>query len=141
MVVAPLASTIVALALIPVAFFFCHAFLSGLRKMRFHAVTGIVAIVWDLSVSIGYMAYRSLGGSVEGSTLQLTPAVNAYFMVHVPVAVLVMTLELAVLGAGLWQLKLKTANRWHGRLTRVLFFIWWFAFLSGEVFYIVMYML
>jgi hypothetical protein len=141
MVVAPFASTVIALALIPVAFFYCHAFLSGLRKMRFHAATGIVAIVWDLTVSIGYMMYRSLGGAVEGSTLQLTPAVNAYFMVHVPVAVLVMTLELAVFVVGLWQLKLKTANRWHGKLTGVLFFIWWFAFLSGEIFYIAMYML
>ena len=141
MVVAPLASTFVALALIPVAFFFCHAFLSGLHKMRFHAATGIVAIVWDLTVSIGYMMYRSLGGAVEGSTLQLTPTINAYFMVHVPVAVIVMTLELAVLAIGLWQLKLKTVTRWHGKLTRVLFFIWWFAFLSGEIFYLAMYLL
>jgi hypothetical protein len=139
MTVAPFASTIVALALVPVAFLFCHAFLSGRRRMRFHPVTGILAVVWDLSVSIGYMVYRSLGGAVEGVTLRLTPSLNAYFMVHVPIAVLVMLLEFGVLGIGLWQVTKKVGNKWHGRLTKVLFFIWWFAFLSGEMFYIVIY--
>jgi hypothetical protein len=138
---APLASTIVALALIPVAFLFCHAFLSGWRKRRFHPVAGVIAIAWDLTVSIGYMIYRTMGGAVEGATLQVTRAVNAYFMVHVPVAVLVMSLELAVLGGGLWQVRMRATNRWVGRLMGALFFVWWFAFLSGEIFYIVMYML
>ena len=140
MTAAPLASTIVALALIPVAFLFCHTFLSGRRKKRYHYVAGIVAIVWDLTVSIGYMMYRTMGGAVEGTTLQVTPTVNAYFMVHIPVAVLVMSLELAVLGAGLTWLRTGKPNRWTGRLMKTLFFVWWFAFLSGEIFYIAMYM-
>ena len=94
MTVAPLASTIVAVALIPVAFLFVHAFWSGRSKGRFHPVSGAAAIIWDLTVSIGYMLFRSFGGSVNGESLQMTPLLNAYFMiVHVPVAVLVMALE------------------------------------------------
>jgi uncharacterized membrane protein YozB (DUF420 family) len=142
MTVAPLSSTIVALALIPVAFLFCHAFLSGRSKNRFHPISGAAAITWDLSVSIGYMMYRTFGGAVNGETLQMTPFVNAYFMiVHVPVAIVVMSLELLVLALGLFQLYRKTPNRWHGKLAKVLFVIWWFAFLSGEIFYIIMYMI
>jgi len=141
MIAAPLSSTIVAVALIPVAFLFCHAFLSGRRKKRFHPISGAAAITWDLSVSIGYMMYRTFGGAVNGQTLQLTPLQNDYFMmVHVPVAVLVMSLEFLVLAIGLWQLSRKASNRWHGRLTRILFAVWWFAFLSGEIFYILVYM-
>jgi len=145
MTAAPFASTFVALALIPVAFLFCHAFLSGKRKRRFHPVTGILAVVWDLSVSIGYMMYRTFGGAVNGQTLQMSPLLNLYFMaVHVPVAVVVMSLELCVIVTGLWQLRIKganDANRWHRRLTTPLFLIWWFAFLSGEILYLLLYVL
>jgi len=70
---APYASTIVAVALIPVAFLFVHALLSGKRKSRFHFASGLAAIVWDLSVSIGYMVYRTFGGAVNGETLHMTP--------------------------------------------------------------------
>ena len=62
-------------------------------------------------------------------------------IVHVPVAIVVMSLELVVLAIGLFQLYKKTPNRWHGKLVKVLFGVWWFAFLSGEIFYIVMYVL
>jgi len=142
MTVAPLSSTIVALALIPVAFLFCHAFLSGRRKNRFHAVSGAAAITWDLSVSIGYMMYRTFGGAVNGETLQMTPLLNAYFMVvHVPIAVVVMSLELVVLFIGLFQLHNKSPNKWHGKLAKILFVVWWFAFLSGEILYIILYMI
>jgi hypothetical protein len=44
MTVAPISSTIVAIGLIPVAFFFVHAFLSGKSKNRFHPVSGTIAI-------------------------------------------------------------------------------------------------
>jgi uncharacterized membrane protein YozB (DUF420 family) len=142
MTVAPFASTFVALALIPVAFLFCHAFLSGKRKKRFHPLTGILAVAWDLSVSIGYMMYRTFGGAVNGATLQMTPLLNAYFLVvHIPIAVIVMSLELLVLVTGLWQFRVKVSNRWHRGLTTPLFYIWWFAFLSGEILYILLYML
>ena len=142
MTAAPFASTFVSVALIPVAFFFVHAFISGRRKNRFHPVTGILAVAWDLSVSIGYMVYRTFGGAVYGSTLQLTPILNAYFIVvHVPVAVLVMSMEIVVFALGLWQLKNRTANRWHGKIAKALFFIWWFAFLSGEILFILLYII
>ncbi len=49
MITAPLASTIIAIGLIPVAFLFVHAFLSGRGKNRIHPVTGALAITWDLS--------------------------------------------------------------------------------------------
>ena len=142
MTTAPFASTFVAIALIPVAFLFVHAFLSGKVKKRFHPVSGFAAIVWDLSVSIGYMLYRTFGGAVNGATLQMTPLVNIYFMVvHVPVAIVVMSLEILVLITGFWQLRTRKANTYHRKLTTPLFYIWWFAFLSGEIFYIIMYML
>jgi len=142
MTVAPFASTFVAVALIPVAFLFCHAFLSGRGEKRFHPVTGIAAITWDLAVSIGYMMYRTFGGAVNGETLQMTPLLNTYFMVvHVPVAVVVMSLEIFVLATGFWQLRIKKSNQYHQKLTTPLFCIWWFAFLSGEILYVALYML
>jgi len=141
MTIAPLSSTIVAVALIPVAFLFCHAFLSGRHKNRFHPVTGAIAISWDLILSIGYMLYRSFGGAVDGSTLQLTPTLDVYFGIHGAIAILVMTLEVLVLAIGLSQLKQKAPNMWHRKLTKILFVAWWFAFLSGEIVYIVLYML
>jgi uncharacterized membrane protein YozB (DUF420 family) len=141
MTVAPLSSTIVAIGLIPVAFLFCHAFLSGRKKNRFHPVSAVLAISWDLSLSIGYMLYRTFGGAVEGSTLQLTPTLNVYFGIHGTVAIAVMALEISVLAIGLSMLKQKAPNRWHPKLTKILFSIWWFAFLSGEIVYIALYML
>ncbi len=141
MTTAPLASTIVALGLIPVAFFFIHAFWSGRKKQRIHPVTGAIAILWDLTLSIGYMLYRSFGGAVEGATLQMTPAFTAYFAVHGAVAVVVMTLEIVVLAIGIMMVKRKAPSLWHKKLTKVLFGVWWFAFLSGELFYLIMYVL
>ena len=141
MTVAPLSSTIVALGLIPVAFLFCHAYISGRKKNRFHPVSAVLAISWDLLLSIGYMLYRTFGGAVDGSTLKLTPTLDVYFGIHGAVAVLVMALEVTVLSIGLTMLKRKTVNRWHPKLTKILFGIWWFAFLSGELFYLAMYLI
>ena len=141
MTVAPLSSTIVALGLIPVAFLFCHAYLSGRKKNRFHPVSAVVAISWDLSLSIGYMLYRTFGGAVDGSTLQLTPTLDVYFGIHGAVAIVVMTLEVVVLVMGISMLKQKAPNRWHPKLTKILFVVWWFAFLSGEIVYIALYLL
>ncbi len=92
-------------------------------------------------MSIGYMAYRSFGGSVGGASLQLSPTLDVYFGIHGAVAILVMTIEVLVLAIGVSQLQKKALNRWHGKLTKILFGIWWFAFLSGEIFYLVMYVL
>ena len=87
------------------------------------------------------MLYRTFGGAVEGSTLRLTPTLNVYFGVHGAVAIVVMALEVTVLVMGLSMLKQKAPNRWHPKLTKILFGIWWFAFLSGEIVYIALYML
>jgi len=141
MTTAPLASTIVAIGLIPVAFLFSHAFFSGRKKHRFHPITGALAISWDLIMSIGYMAYRSFGGAVEGASLQLTPTLDVYFGIHGAIAILVMTLEVAVLAIGVSQLQKRAPNKWHGKLTKILFGIWWFAFLSGEILYMLLYMI
>ena len=141
MATAPLASTIVSLGLVPVAFLFVHAFYSGWKHKKFHVASAVVAIVWDLSMSIGYMLFRSFGGAVEGTSIQLNQTLTAYFAVHGAVAVAVMTLEFAVLGIGIRQVQLKQKITLHRKLTKVLFGIWWFAFLSGEIFYIAMYVL
>ena len=142
MTIAPLSSIIVAVALIPVAFLFCHAYVKGKRKNRFHPISGAAAITLDLTVSIGYMMYRTFGGAVNGETLQMTPLMNAYFMiVHVPIAIIVMSLELIVLAIGLLQLHKTASNKWHGKLAKFLFIIWWFAFLSGEMLFLILYVL
>ena len=141
MAVAPLASTIVSIGLIPVAFLFIHAFLSGWKHKKFHVASAVVAIVWDLSMSIGYMLFRSFGGAVDGTAIQLDQTLTVYFAIHGAVAVAVMALEFAALGIGARQLQLKQKINLHGKLTKVLFGIWWFAFLSGEIFYIAMYVL
>jgi uncharacterized membrane protein YozB (DUF420 family) len=134
MTTAPLESTIVALGLIPVAFLFVHAYLSGRGKKSIHPVTGAIAIVWDLSLSIGYMLFRTV-------TITMTPILTVYFGIHGAIAVIVMALEIAVLALGILQVKRKAQNKWHGKLARVLFPIWWFAFLSGEIVYILMYLI
>jgi uncharacterized membrane protein YozB (DUF420 family) len=132
MTTAPLASTIIAVGLIPVAFLFVHAYLSGRSKHRFHPVTGTLAITWDLAMSIGYMLLRTV-------TITLTPLLTVYFGIHGAIAVLVMSLEVAVLAIGFLQVKQKTPNKWHGKLVKFLFPVWWFAFLSGEIVYLLMY--
>jgi uncharacterized membrane protein YozB (DUF420 family) len=115
--------------------------MAGWKGKKFHAVSGIAAIVWDLSLSTGYMTYRSFGGEVQGASLQLNPTFTAYFAVHGAIAVIVMALEIAVLSIGVRQLQLKKKLTLHSKLTKVLFSIWWIAFFSGEIFYLVMYVL
>ncbi len=136
---APLISTIIAIGLIPVAFLFVHAFLSGRGRWGFHKVTGAAAIIWDLSMSLGYMIYRSVGGQVEGSSLVMEGAILAYFIVHGTIALIVILLELGVLGTGLLQWRKGRRVKYHGMLAKVLFVLWWFAFLTGELFYLTVY--
>ncbi|UCC92715.1 MAG: DUF420 domain-containing protein [Thermoplasmata archaeon] len=138
---APWISTFIAIGLIPVAFLFVHAFLSGLKGWRFHKITGLAAIVWDLSMSIGYMLFRTFGGEVEGSTLVIEGAILAYFIIHGTMAVIVIALEFAVLFTGWANWKEKPVGEWHKKLSRILFVLWWAAFLTGELFYLVYYVL
>lgn len=58
---------------------------------------------------------------------------------HGAIAVLVVSLEVAVLAIGISQLKRKAPSIWHGKLVKFLFGFWWFALLSGEIFYLIMY--
>ncbi len=83
------------------------------------------------------MLYRSFCGAADGSTLQLTPTLDVYFGVHGAV----LTLEVVVLVMGLSMLKRKAPNRLHGKLVKIFFGVWWFAFLSGEIVYLALYVL
>jgi uncharacterized membrane protein YozB (DUF420 family) len=136
---APFVSTFIAIGLLPVAVLFIHAFLSGSRGWRYHKLTGAVAITWDLSMSIGYMLSRAFGGEVDGSTVELSGAVLAYFIVHGTFAVIVIAMEVTVVFLGIMKWKQREMGKWHGKVARILFFLWWFAFLSGELFYLVYY--
>ncbi len=137
----PFVSTFIALALIPVAFLFTHAYISGKRHLPYHRATGAIAIVWDLSLSIFYMIYRLLGGEVEGTTLDIQGALLVYFVVHGIVASVVIALEIGVLSSALLYLFKKKGLRVHRALTPYLYVLWFAAFLSGEVVYLVNYVL
>lgn len=136
---APWTSTFVAVALIPVAFFFIHAYISGRRQLKYHNVTGSVAVVWDLSLSIFYMIFRLFGGKVEDTGLDVGGALLAYFIVHGVIAVVVIALELTVLASAVLYLWKKKGLKWHNRLAPYLVVIWFATFLSGEIVYLVNY--
>lgn len=138
---APLISTFVALALIPVAFLFTHAFLSGRRHLPYHMLTGTTGVVWDLSMSIFYMLYRLFGGNVESHILDISPGMIAYFAVHGMIAVVVIALELTILATGLLQWRRKKKFVLHRKISIPLYIFWFGAFLSGELVYVVYYVL
>ncbi len=136
-----LVSTLIAVALIPVAILYTHAFLSGRYGWKHHRLTATIAIIWDLTISVGYMILRSAGDAVSGSGLELTGGVLAYFIVHGILAVIVILMELVTLFLGWSRWKEKDIGKWHGKVSRVLFVLWWATFLSGEIFYVVYYYL
>jgi len=136
---APWISTFIAVALIPVAFLFTHAYLSGRRKLPYHKLTGTVGIVWDLSLSIFYMLSRLVGTSVEGNILDITPGLVIYFALHGIVAVVVIAMELAILGTGIFQWRTRKPMKWHKLLSNPLYLLWFVTFLSGEAIYLIYY--
>lgn len=138
---APWASTLVALALIPAAFFFTHAYISGRRRLAYHNVTGSVAVVWDLSLSILYMLYRLFGGQVEGSSLEIQGAFLVYLIVHGIIAIIVIVLEIVILVTAVRHLRRAKGLSKHKRLAPYLIVMWFAAFLSGEIVYIVNYVI
>ncbi len=138
---APFISTFVAVALIPVAFLFTHAYLSGRNGLPYHKLTGMTGIIWDLGMSIFYMLFRLFGGEVEGGIIDINPELIAYFAVHGIIAAIVILLELGVLTTGILQWRKKKANKWHRKLATPLYFLWFAAFLSGELVYLVYYVL
>jgi hypothetical protein len=138
---APFISTFIAVALIPVAFLFTHAYLSGRNGLPYHKLTGSIGIVWDLSMSIFYMLFRLFGGETEGGIIDINPDLIAYFAVHGIVAAVVILLELAMMATGIWQWRKKCHSIWHRRLSTPLYILWFGAFLSGELVYLVYYVL
>jgi uncharacterized membrane protein YozB (DUF420 family) len=130
-------ATVITVGLIPIAFLFVYTYLSGKKGWRYHKLTGIVAISWDLTMSMGYMIWSIIGE--DESTLELSGGVLAYFIIHGTIAVAVIILELVTLFLGIMKWKEKEIGRLHSKVSTILFFIWWFAFLSGEVFYLVYY--
>ena len=136
---APWASTLIAVALIPVAFLFTHAYISGKRRLAYHSATGTIAVIWDLSLSIFYMLYRLSGGQVEGTTLDIHGALLAYFIAHGIIAVIVIALEILILSTALLYLWRKKGLKLHNRLAPYLYVVWFAAFLSGEFVYLANY--
>ncbi len=136
-----LVSTLIAVALIPVAILFTYTLLSVRKGWKHHRLTGLIAIIWDLTISIGYMVLRSVGGGVGDGSLELTGGVLAYFIIHGILASIVIVLELLTLFLGWSKMKGNEVGKWHGKVSNVLFFLWWVTFLSGEVFYVVHYLL
>lgn len=130
---APFVSTFIAIALIPVAFLFTHAYLSGRRHLSYHKLTGTVGILWDLGASFFYMIFRV--------SSQVTGAMLIYGALHGVVAATVILLEFIVLGTGLMQWRTGRKSNLHKRATPILYLLWFVAFLSGEAFYIINYML
>lgn len=136
---APIASTIIAVSLLPIAALYIHSFISGLKNKESHYISCLLAIIGDLTISIGYMIYRSLGGEAGGSSINLTGNILIYFIVHGIVSLVVIIFELLVLISCINYIKTKSALRYHKPLVKILFSFWWFAFLSGELFYFVYY--
>ena len=66
--------TLVAVGLIPVAFLFVYALLSGRKKGGLHKLTGTLAILLDLTFSVIYMV-----GGMAGEGVNLSSAMVAYF--------------------------------------------------------------
>jgi hypothetical protein len=138
---APFISTFVALALIPVAFLFTHAYVSGRKHLAYHTLTGTIGIVWDLSLSIFYMLFRLFGGQVEGSSLEVEDALIAYFAIHGIIAIVVIGLEISMLATGIVQMRRKKEIGLHRKLSTSLYILWFVAFASGEAVYIAYYIL
>lgn len=130
---APFVSTFIAIALIPVAFLFTHAYLSGKRHLPYHKLTGTVGILWDLSASLFYMIFR-VGTQVTGGDL-------IYGATHGTVAAIVILLEFIVLGTGVLQWRTGKKSSIHKKTTPILYVLWFIAFLSGEAFYVIHYLL
>ncbi len=132
-------STLIAIALIPVAILFTYTFLSGRKGWQYHKLTGVIGIIWDLTISIGYMVLRAAGDAVSDSGLELSGGVLAYFIIHGILASIVILMEFLTLYLGWSKWKGKEIGKWHGKVSTALFALWWVTFLSGEVFYVVYY--
>ncbi|HTX72108.1 MAG TPA: hypothetical protein VMC79_04720 [Rectinemataceae bacterium] len=136
---APLASTMVALGLLPVAVLYVHTFISGFKRLPGHRVTGLIAVMGDLALSIGYMLYRSFGGRIGDSVFRPTGLVLDAFIVHGMIAVIVILLELWVIVSAVHYHRTKTMYAHHRWMSKLMFVLWSLTFLSGELVYIALY--
>jgi uncharacterized membrane protein YozB (DUF420 family) len=136
-----LASTLIAVLLLPVAFLFTHAFITGRNRGSGHSKAGLVALISDLVMSLGYMINRYLTAGSGGGSLHLSGWILNLFIIHGIVSAIVILLELGVLATGVLTWRGRIRGPWHRRLTYVLFPLWWFSFLSGEVGYLLLYVL
>lgn len=132
-------STFNAIAIIPVAILFLYALWSGLKGDSRHKLVGLIGILWDLSLSIGYLVFRALGGQV--GDVDLSGGTLAYFIIHGTMAIIVIGLELVILFLGYSKWKKRSIGKYHRKMAIALFILWWGAFLSGEIFYVVYYLL
>lgn len=135
---ASLISTVIAVGMIPAAFLFVYSFLSGLKKWRFHNIAGTAAVLWDLGLSMGYFINRALGPATAST---FPSGVRACLAVHGIISAAVIAIEFCVLATGVYNWKSGKRTAWHGRLSKALFVLWWFSFLSGEIFYLVVYII
>ncbi len=101
----------------------------------------MIGILWDLTLSIFYMAYRSFGGEIEGSKLDIEGLMIAYFAIHGIIAVIVIGLEVTMLVTGVCSRRRPKHDALHTRLAPYLYIVWFMAFLSGEAVYIGYYLL
>jgi hypothetical protein len=136
---APLASTIVALGLVPVAVFYVHTFVSGFERTWSHRITGLAAVTGDLVLSIGYMLFRTFGGRVEGTVFHPEGAVLAFFVVHGLIASVVVLLEAWTIVSAIRYALTKSMFSHHLWLSKVMFVLWALTFLSGEAVYVLLY--
>ena len=135
---APLISTITAIILIPIAILFTHAFFSGLKGGKYHYPFGTIAIITDLTFAIGYMVMRIFG--LAESTVVIEGTVLTYFIIHGLISTVVIVLEFLVLGGGFMAWKKGKPPAFHAKVSKILFPLWWVSFITGEIGYVLLYM-
>jgi hypothetical protein len=74
------------------------------RQKLIHPVTGTVTIIWDLTFAIGYTLLRTV-------TITLTSILAIYFGIHCLIAVIAMSLEIAVFSRGILQVRRKNSDQ------------------------------
>jgi uncharacterized membrane protein YozB (DUF420 family) len=137
---APLASTMVAIGLLPVAVLYVHTFASGFKRTIAHRVTGVLAVSGDLILSIAYMLFRSFGGALQGSTFHPTGIVFGFFVFHGSIALVVILLELWIIVSAVNYHRTRKMFAHHRWLSKWTFVLWCITFVSGEAVYIASYL-
>lgn len=138
---APLISIVHAIVLLPLAVLFVYSFIAGLKKWRYHAQTAALAIVIDLAISVAYMLNRLLGDKFSDSQANFTGWVLVYIIIHGIFATILIIMEIAVLVERFLNARKKPVTRFHTIMSKVLFFTWCFIFITGELFFVYVYLI